>query len=91
MAGFPGVGRRGLRLDVVVEGKVHLERKKDVLEGTDLRMNLENKKGELGQPNYFLKEGGGRGTGSLFVSEGEDYYRLKKGEYTTCPPIVSPM
>ena len=71
--------------DVVVEGKVHLERKKDVLEGTDLRMNLENKKGELGQPNYFLKEGGGRGTGSLFVSEGEDYYRLKKGEYTTCP------
>ena len=33
--------------DVVVEGKVHLERKKDVLEGTDLKINLESKRESL--------------------------------------------
>ncbi|MCO6428320.1 MAG: LPS-assembly protein LptD [Nitrosomonas communis] len=71
--------------DAVIEGKVHVEREKDVLEGTHLRLNLKSITGELGQPNYSLKEGGGRGSGSLFLFEGEDHYRLIKGSYTTCP------
>lgn len=71
--------------DVQIEGEVHLEREKDVLEGTHLKLNLESKTGELGQPSYYLREGNGRGTGSFFLFEGEDHYRLKKGSYTTCP------
>lgn len=71
--------------DAMIESKVHLEREKDVLDGTHLRLNLESLRGQLGQPSYYLKEGGGRGGGSLFLFEGEDHYRLKKGSYTTCP------
>lgn len=71
--------------DAVIEGKLKFERENDVLEGTYLRLNLESITGELGQPSYFLKEGGGRGSGNLFLFEGEDHYRLKKGSYTTCP------
>lgn len=71
--------------DTVIESKVRLERENDVLDGTNLRLNLESLIGELGQPSYYLKEGGGRGSGSLFLFEGEDHYRLKKGSYTTCP------
>jgi LPS-assembly protein len=71
--------------DAVIEDKVHLEREKDVVEGTHLRFNLESKTGELHQPSYYLKEGGGRGDGNLFLFEGEDHYRIKKGNYTTCP------
>lgn len=76
---FPETG------DVVVEDKVHIEREKDIVEGTHLRLNLESRRGELGQPIYFLKEGEGRGSGSLFLFEGKDHYRLKQGQYTTCP------
>ncbi|SFI92452.1 LPS-assembly protein LptD [Nitrosomonas sp. Nm34] len=71
--------------DAITDSKVHLEREKDVLEGSHLRLNLETLRGELGQPNYYLKEGGGRGNGSLLLFEGEDHYRLKQGNYTTCP------
>ncbi|AKH38579.1 MULTISPECIES: LPS-assembly protein LptD [Nitrosomonas] len=71
--------------DAIIDSKVHLEREKDVLEGSHLRLNLETLRGELGQPNYYLKEGGGRGSGNLFLFEGEDHYRLKNGNYTTCP------
>ncbi|MDP1559579.1 MAG: LPS-assembly protein LptD [Nitrosomonas sp.] len=71
--------------DAEVASNVHIERSKDILEGTNLKLNLETEIGHLDQPRYHIKEGGGRGTGDLLLFEGKDHYRLKNGSYTTCP------
>lgn len=71
--------------DAEVISNVHIERPKDILEGTYLKLNLETEVGHLDQPRYYNKEGGGRGTGNLLLFEGKNNYRLKKGSYTTCP------
>ncbi len=71
--------------DTEAEGHVRLERARDTLEGTDLQLNLETEIGHLSQPIYHMKDGSGRGTGSLLLFEGDDNYRLKQGSYTTCP------
>jgi LPS-assembly protein len=66
-------------------GAVRIERPKDVMEGEYLKLNLETEIGHLEQPAYHMKNGKGRGTGTVLFLEGEDNYRLKKGQYTTCP------
>lgn len=71
--------------DAEVEGNVILERVDDILRGTYLELNLETQVGELSYPNYFMKEGSGRGGGSLLLLKGGDRYGIKKGHYTTCP------
>lgn len=71
--------------EVEVKGKVRFERDRDVLEGSNLKLFLDSKTGELSLPHYTLKDGGGRGAGQLFLFEGDDQYRLKQGNYTTCP------
>ncbi|HND36692.1 MAG TPA: LPS-assembly protein LptD [Nitrosomonas sp.] len=71
--------------EVEVKGKVRFERDRDILEGSNLKLFLDTKTGELSLPQYILKDGGGRGAGQLFLFEGDDQYRLKKGNYTTCP------
>lgn len=71
--------------DVEVEGNALLERPDDTLWGTFLQMNLQTDIGELHDPRYRLKDGSGRGSGSLLLLEGENQYRIKKARYTTCP------
>lgn len=71
--------------DVEAMGDVHIERPNDVLEGTQLRLNLETEAGRLDQPAYQMKNDKGRGTGTVLLFENADKYRLKNGEYTTCP------
>lgn len=71
--------------EVEVKGKVRFERDRDILEGSNLKLLLDSKTGELNLPHYTLKDGGGRGAGQLFLFEGDDQYRLKQGNYTTCP------
>jgi LPS-assembly protein len=71
--------------DVEAADAVHIERPKDELEGTNLKLNLETEVGHLDQPTFRMKDGEGRGTGTVLLFEGEDNYRLKKGQYTTCP------
>jgi LPS-assembly protein len=71
--------------DAEVEGNVLLERVDDILQGSYLEFNLRTEVGELNHPSYFMKDEGGRGSGSLLLLEGEDHYRLKEGRYTTCP------
>lgn len=71
--------------EVEVEGNAQLERPDDTLWGTLLKMNLRTDTGELSDPRYVLKDGSGRGSGSLLLLEGEDQYRIKKARYTTCP------
>lgn len=71
--------------DAEASGKVHIERPNDVMEGAYLKLNLETEVGFLDRPSYHMKDGEGRGTGTLLLFEGEDNYRLRKGQYTTCP------
>lgn len=71
--------------DLEVEGNILLERVDDILQGSYLQLNLQTEIGELTDPRYFIKDGSGRGSGNLLLLEGEDHYRLKKGNYTTCP------
>ncbi len=71
--------------DTEVEGSVRIERPQEIMEGTNLQLNLETRVGYMSEPNFYKKDGFGRGTGSLLLFEGEDNYRLEKGVYTTCP------
>ncbi len=70
--------------DTEIEGVFRLDRPKDVLEGADLKLNLETEVGQMSTPNYYIKEGGGRGTGDKMFFEGKGHYRLENGSYTTC-------
>ena len=71
--------------DTEVEGNVRLERPKDILKGDDLQFNLQTEEGRMSEPRYYIKDGKGRGAGSLLLFEGKDNYRLKETSYTTCP------
>ncbi len=71
--------------DAEAEGHVRIEKPKNVLEGTDLQLNLETEFGHMTAPNYYMKDGVGRGTGNVLFFEGKDQFRLEDGSYTTCP------
>ncbi len=79
--------------EIVAEGGVRIEHqgRGDIIEGSQLRLNLENTTGQLSQVNYRLqkglqKDGGsGRGNANLLLFEGENNYRVRQGSYTTCP------
>lgn len=79
--------------EIVAEGGVRIERQSrgDIIEGSQLRLNVENTTGQLSQVNYRLHEGlqksggSGRGNAKLLLFEGEDNYRIRQGSYTTCP------
>ena len=71
--------------DTEVEGHVCLDRPKDVLKGNNLQLNLRTEEGHMSKPNYYLKNGKGRGTADLMLFEGKNHYRLKKTNYTNCP------
>ncbi|MDT8363249.1 MAG: LPS-assembly protein LptD [Nitrosomonas sp.] len=67
-----------------VQGNAILNRPDDILKGSLLELNLQTGIGELSDPSYFIKDGSGRGRGSLLFLEGNDHYRLKQARYTTC-------
>ncbi len=79
--------------EIVAEGGVRIEHqgRGDILEGSQLRLNMENTTGQMSQINYRLQKGlqkGGdssRGNAGLLLFEGEHNYRLRQGSYTTCP------
>ena len=71
--------------DAEVTGNIRLDRKNDFIQGDYLKLNLDTQVGFLTEPRYTMKEGDGRGTGEQLFFEGKNQYRLKKGEYTTCP------
>lgn len=67
------------------QGKVRVEQRGDILEGSQLRFNLVDKTGQLSEPSYRLKDAGSRGKANMLLFEGEDRYRLRQASYTTCP------
>ncbi|MCX7184295.1 MAG: LPS-assembly protein LptD [Nitrosospira sp.] len=79
--------------EIVAEGGVRIEHQSrgDIIEGSQLRLNVENTTGQLSDVNYRLqkglqKDGGsGRGNANLLLFEGENNYRVRQGSYTTCP------
>lgn len=71
--------------DTEVEGNVRLERPRDILQGTQLELNLQTEEGHLKEPRYRMKKGMGRGSAEELLFEGKDHYRLKETQYTTCP------
>ena len=71
--------------DAEAEGSVRVEQRGDILEGSQLKLNLLSKTGQLSQPNYRLKDASSRGYAETLLFEGENQYRLKKATYTTCP------
>jgi len=71
--------------DTEVTGNVSLDRPKDILKGADLQLNLQTEEGHMSEPRYYIKDGKGRGAGSLLLFEGKDNYRLKDTNYTACP------
>lgn len=68
-----------------VTGKVMVEQGGDIIEGSNLKINMDTKKGSVDYPNFSLDKDGGRGTACSLKFEGEYYYRLRKADYTTCP------
>lgn len=69
-----------------ITGNLHLDRRKDIIEGDYLKLNLDTEIGFLDNPRYTMKEGDGRGKGEKLFFEGKNQYRLEGGSYTTCPP-----
>ena len=71
--------------DIEVEGDVRIERTFDIVEGSRLKMNLETKVGQMGNPIYQLKDGSERGDAKTLIMKGDNLYRYKLARYTTCP------
>jgi len=71
--------------DIEIEGKVRIEERGDVMEGSRLKMNLETKIGQMDQVHYSLRDGSSRGGADTVIMEGEERYRLLQARYTTCP------
>jgi LPS-assembly protein len=71
--------------DAEAEGSVRVEQSGDVLEGSNLKLNLVSKTGQLSRPSYRLKDASSRGYANMLLFEGENHYRLRKAAYTTCP------
>ena len=73
--------------EVVAEDGVRIENhgRGDILEGSQLRLKLENTTGQLSQLTYRLKNDSSRGSANLLLFEGEHNYRIRQGSYTTCP------
>ncbi len=71
--------------EVEAEGAVRMEKRGDILEGSQLKVNLTSTTGHLSQPNYRLKDASSRGYADMLLLEGENQYRLQQATYTTCP------
>ncbi len=75
-----------LKDEVHVRGNVRLEQRGDVLDGTEMRLNLGTSRGALENPKYEVRVDStqGRGSGDRVVFEGQGKYRVLGGSYTSC-------
>jgi len=72
--------------EVNARGNVRLEQQGDVLEGTQMRLNLGTARGVVEKPRYQVQVNAtrGRGEGERLVLEGHNQYRVVGGSYTSC-------
>ncbi len=72
--------------EIHARGNVRIEQRGDTIDGTELNFNLDTERGAMEQPKYRVQVNAtkGRGEGERLVFEGENKYRMLKGNYTTC-------
>jgi LPS-assembly protein len=85
--------------EVAADGNVRIERGPDVVEGTQLKFNLDTERGVMDNPRYVLHKSldqsgqrqpflvtDARGTAERLLFEGPGQYRAQRAEYTSCGP-----
>jgi LPS-assembly protein len=72
--------------EIHARGNVRIEQSGDTIDGTELNFNLDTERGAMAQPKYRMQVNAtnGRGEGERLIFEGENKYRMLKGNYTTC-------
>ena len=72
--------------EIHARGNVRMEQRGDTIDGTELNYNLDTERGAMEQPKYSVEVSAtrGRGKGERLVFEGENKYRMLRGNYTTC-------
>ena len=72
--------------EVQARGNVRLEQRGDVLEGTEMRMQLESGRGSVEKPAYEVRVNATRGHGNArrIEMEGNNKYKVLGGNYTSC-------
>jgi LPS-assembly protein len=70
--------------EIFAEGNVVLQEGEDIVECSELQLNLITKMGKIEKGKIFIKKGGFNITGSEMEKVGEATYTIKKGEMTTC-------
>ena len=72
--------------EIHARGNVRIEQRGDTIDGTELNYNLDTERGAMEQPKYSVEVSAtrGRGEGERLVFEGENKYRMLRGNYTTC-------
>ena len=72
--------------EVRARGNVRLEQRGDVLEGTEMRLQLESGRGVIEKPHYEVRVNAtrGRGDGERIEMQGNNKYRILGGNYTSC-------
>ena len=71
---------------VRARGNVRLEQRGDVLEGTEMRIQLETGRGAIEKPSYEVQVNAtrGRGNATRIEMEGNNKYKVLGGSYTSC-------
>ena len=72
--------------EIHARGNVRIEQRGDKIDGTELNYNIDTERGAMEQPKYSVQVNAtnGRGEGERLVFEGENKYRMLRGDYTTC-------
>ena len=72
--------------EIHARGNVRLEQRGDTIDGTELNFNMDTERGAMEKPQYRVQVSAtnGRGEGERLVFEGENKYRMLRGNYTTC-------
>jgi LPS-assembly protein len=72
--------------EVNARGNVRLEQRGDVLQGSEMRMQLESGRGAVEKPLYEVQVNATRGHGAAerIEMEGNNKYRILGGNYTSC-------
>ncbi len=71
--------------DVDGLGSVVVEQAGSTISGPHLKLNLDTNAGFMEQPNFYLKENEGRGSGDRLHIQDRQHYTLDNATYTTCP------
>ncbi len=70
---------------VDAQGSVMLMQQGSTMAGSRLQYNMGSGAGTMDQPQYSLKENGGRGSAEIVHIQDRQHYSMNNATYTTCP------